>query len=1180
MSQQVEMRSANVNGDAPGQGPISTTPSQEINSVNQTQWAYNKDHLMLIKAPDDRFVLVKDKPNGINGAKNYRWFKDIQTMIDLLENTKHESPNFYELYLNTTDYPCFIFFDIDRDLYPNVDEDIIDNLAPFFEKMLPLLLVKVQATLLRVYNIHFDPIIGTNTHVSYSLSEVKISAHIRINIKCKNLEVLKSFCTNLNNLIMSNTYTTSDERKYLTYTKQTNDHHYLTTIVDASVIKNFSHFKIVYSKKLGCPSPALLPYKNSSKLIKDHMVMCYPETLPPDASSIPEINDILEFEPPVDFSKINQGSIDMHVTQTRKDTPNHSIHQIMNGIPYTTIERVQHLLSTSQHVHQILNSTDIRFKYNQNTSEYTYSFALDKSMKYTCPLAKRVHKHNRSFFEYHHIKKVAYYNCFNEQCRKHATNKYTFKISLEHDNLSLIASTNNKTLHCKQDIIQWDEVYNAPIMKPYPLLPVTCIRANMGVGKTKALVEHYLPSYANDPQTKILFITYSRTLSMKYAHELKAFGFVNYLDREKSECITDNKSIVCLDSLCKIRTKDFDFIIIDEITSVLLHFNSKHMARCTEINAWFEYLLTFAKHIVVLDACVDNTIVYDVMEHIAARKHTKPYYIRNTFIRESNRNATILRNTKQSLTAAFKTTIFDYVIERLAENKRVVVTSSTKGFVEELTAYIKESKKVTNKRIIFYHSGNNDVKKSQSEQFYKDIKQCDAMIYSPTITSGVSIEFPHFDELVSYVENSFFTPPIDIVLQQMFRVRNLNNGNMMIFVNDTIKDEIKTNKFPINRNEIDRMLDEDIGLYNRVYSMNKDLYQTQKIMDMKKHELVYDKQLLSYKILRGIITNRNKSLKYFTQILVSTLMTDYKISCKMCEYNATETTIIKAAKTLRHLKSMNSQAVFPFSRANILTENAYKDLCVRQKKGDKLTDLEQHQKWLYHCAFDLWKMYPDKIDEDFFNTYIRQAKSSEIKKSVQSYLQLSRMCEMMHRSIDNHEKTLRSALNTIVNQGEYNIELYKTKVKRYYIHLIEGHKFLDAVCQGMDYKSKLADAGKVVVEFDKFHENVHAYFSKLNKDEYQNLVDTFDTTKVFGSVEDVIASTRKTTYFAERILYEAFGIEIESLGQKTALEHIKILKSDYKTIKEKYNPGALTMMTEEMLEQLFVGEGDDDIDTF
>lgn len=1175
------MRSANVSGDAPRQGPISTTLSLENNSTNQTQWAYNKDHLMSIKTPDDHIILVKDKPNGVNGAKNYRWFKNAQTMIDLLEETKHQSPNFYELYLNTTDYPCFIFFDIDRDLYPGVDEDIMTNLTPFFDTMIPLFLKKVQAVLLEVYNIQFEPVIGTNTNLSYSLSTSRISSHIRFNIKCKNLEVLRGFYKILNDYIMNNTKTTIHERKYLTFNKQINDSHYLTTVVDATILKKFSHIRIVYSTKLDDEDKQpLLSYRNSSPHINDHLVMCYPETTP--NTNIPEINDIpTELDIPLDFTKINHGNVEMHVTDKRKHVPEH-FHCKNNRIPYTTIERVKNLLATSNQVHQLLNSTDIRFKYCENKSEYVYSIALDKSMKYICPLANRVHRHNRSFFEYHHLKKVAYYNCFNENC-KHSTKKYTFKISLEHDNLSLAVSSANKTLHCKQDLIEWDEVYNAPTMKPYPLLPVTCIRANMGVGKTKALIEQYLPTYANNPDTKILFITYSRTLSMKYAHELKNFGFVNYLDREKSECIKDKKTIVCLDSLCKIKIKDkedFDFIIIDEITSVLLHFNSKHMKNCTEINAWFEYLLTCAKHVVVLDACVDNTIVYDVMEYIAAKKGTKPYYIRNTFIRESNRNASILRNTKQTLTAAFKKTIFDYVIERLSENKKVVITSSTKGFVEELTTYIQESKITKNKRVISYHSGNNDVKKSQSAQFYEDIKHCDAMIYSPTITAGVSIEFPHFDELVSYVENSFYTPPIDIVLQQMFRVRNLNNGNMMIFVNDTIKEEVKASKFPTNRTEIDTMLDEDIGRYNRLYYMNKDLVHSNKIMDMKKRELVYDKELLSYKILRGIITNRNKSLKYFTQILVSTLMSDYKIKCKMCEYHATETKVIKAAKTLQHLKSMNSQAVFPFSHANLLTENAYKDLCVRQKRGDKLTDLEQHQKWLYHCAFDLWKVDPDKIDDEFFNTYIRQAKSTEIKKSISSYLRLSRMCEMLHRGVENHENGMKRALADIVRQKEYNIELYKTKVKKYYVNLIEGHKFLSAVCQGMDYKSMFMEDGEVTIDFESFHLNVHDYFASLDKEEYQNLVDTFDTTKVFGSVDDVLASKRKTTHFAERILDEAFCIEIESIGQKTSLERIKILKSEYKAMKEKYKPGALIMLTEEMLEQLFVPDGDDDIDKF
>jgi hypothetical protein len=1167
-----------VNGDAPRQGPISITSSEEINSANQTQWAYNKDQLMSIKTPDDLFILAKDKPNGTDAEKNYTWFKNVKTMINFLEETKHKDPHFYELYFNTTDYPCFLFFDIDRDLYQGVDEDIMDNVTPFFESMLTIFLQKIKVVLSEFYNIEFNPIIGTNTHVSYSLSDAKISSHIRINIKCKNLEVLRSFIANLNNSIYSNKQTTMEQRKYLTFHKKNHDHYYLTTIVDACVIRNFSTFKVVYSSKRYSSNPALLPYKQSSTQIKDHLVLCYPETMP--NTPIPEINDIIDYDIPVDYTKLNEGSIDMHIVTKRAKRPD-TFDCPDNGIPIATIEHVNKLISNSKDVHQLLKSTDIRFRYSRNIDEYTYSFTLDKSMKYICPLAKRVHKHNRSFFEYHHINKTAYYKCFNEQCQHICKdNKYMFKISLEQDNLSLLSSL-NKSLHCKQDLIQWDETYNEPSMRPYPLLPVTCIRANMGVGKTKAIVEQYLPTYAKDTNTKILFITYSRTLSMKYAHELKGFGFVNYLEREKSEHITDNKVIVCLDSLCKIKTKEFDFIIIDEITSVLLHFNSKHMTRCNEINAWFEFLLIFAKHVIVLDACVDNTIVYDVMEHIAARKHTKPHYIRNTFIRESNRNAHILRNTKQSLTQAFKKAIFDHVVDLLAENKKVVVTSSTKAFVVELETYIKESKRIKkNIRILAYHSGNNDVKKSQSDQFYKEIMECDILIYSPTITAGVSIEFPHFDELVSYVENSFYTPPIDIVLQQMFRVRNLNNGNMSIFVNDTIKDEIKANKFPTNRNEIDKLLDDDIGLYNRLYVANNDLLQTYKQLDMSRRALVYNKELLSYKILRGIITNRNKSLKYFTKIMACTLMSDYKIRCKICEYHASDHLAVMAAKTLRHLKSMNSQEIFPYSPTDILTESEYNDLCIRQKRGDKLSDHETHKKWLYHCAFELWNMNKEKIDANFFSKYIRQAKSTEIKKSIQCFLQISRMCEMLYRSQDNHQYLLTSSMNTIMNQPEYNIDLYKTKMKCYFITLVEGHKFLRQVCDDIDYKTKFKETGEIRIDFDKFHKNVHDYFASLNKDEYQCLVDTFDITKVFGCIDEVLKSKRKAAFFADRILDEAFGIEIDTVGQVTKKEHVKILKSEYKTLKEKYNPGILFRLSDKEIEELILDDGDDDIDKF
>jgi hypothetical protein len=62
----------------------------------------------------------------------------------------------------------------------------------------------------------------------------------------------------------------------------------------------------------------------------------------------------------------------------------------------------------------------------------------------------------------------------------------------------------------------------------------------------------------------------------------------------------------------------------------------------------------------------------------------------------------------------------------------------------------------------------------------------DLLIYSPSISAGVSFELPHFDSLVASPRQlPHDSQRVDKALQQLFRVRNLTTGDMRLFVHDT-----------------------------------------------------------------------------------------------------------------------------------------------------------------------------------------------------------------------------------------------------------------------------------------------------------------------------------------------------------------------------------------------------------
>ena len=127
-------------------------------------------------------------------------------------------------------------------------------------------------------------------------------------------------------------------------------------------------------------------------------------------------------------------------------------------------------------------------------------FVIEKSSNCYCPLANRVHRHNTSYFNYNYQNHTLKYGCFNEVCKNESTCLF-WKVRTPNDALKLLSLHNTRmTLHCCKSIIKWNEEYNAPEMRPYPVVPIMVIRAGMGVGKTQQLNTRYIPENAHFPR--------------------------------------------------------------------------------------------------------------------------------------------------------------------------------------------------------------------------------------------------------------------------------------------------------------------------------------------------------------------------------------------------------------------------------------------------------------------------------------------------------------------------------------------------------------------------------------------------------------------------------------------------------------------------------------------------------
>lgn len=1116
--------------------------------INQ-KYYYSKEELYKTKPSNCNIIISVDKDEN-KGNKYFMAFESSNKLLNFLEGTKGNNPNFYEVIPDMNNYSTWVFLDIDREL-TETDQGIISNYDEYLEKLLIVFKKVFERFIKDMYKKEIELIEGKNWQISYTPKSNKISCHIKINIKCPNLKILKMFIINLERYITSNRYITEDEREYFYFYKIKNGVKKYTSIIDSSIYSNFRSMRILYSSKLKRDASASIPYKESSKLIKDHLVIFYSDIV----QDIIEI-DILknidnDFE--VDYSKKNNTHIVITNEINKKSVLDSDITP-----EYKTedLNKIKDIIIKTKEIQKIFGVIELNDPIFLTTT--ICRFTIKKNCECICAYAKRVHKNNNSQFDYYYKTNIIKYTCFDEECQN--INCLIFKFTPEIDSLIRFNELNNTgTLHCKEPIISWDDVYESEGMMNYPLKPLVCIRGGMGSGKTITLINEFIVQNCLLKETKCLFITYQILLSKKYTQALKVHNFQNYLDCNKDEegYILDRKVIICLDSLWRIKTGNFDYIFMDEALSVLLHFNSPLMKNVNIISSIFELLFLQAKHIYLLDACIDNQLVVNFVNYISNKRNIAAYWIINRYIRLTNRKCIVYINNEKKNEKNIKTVAIEKIIKLLDNNKKIVVSSSTKTFTDNLEMVLIE-KYGNTKKIIIYNSSTDKVLMNEHAENPNNIWiNYDILIYSPTIGAGLSFEKIHFDVMVCFIENSFYTPTVDFTLQQMFRVRQLKEGKMFLYINDLAS--IEPTNYPILENEVSMWLDKNTRTIQNYFP---NIMESSIILD-KDNSLIYDKDRLSYHILNGIIYNKNKSIRYFTNILLNTLQKDYNIPCKKVIFASNEDILLKSFELYEEIKKQKKGKEIVFDKSCIINGYEYEELARKQQRNESLTNKEILQKWIYHVAIELWGINNiNNIDKEFFDEYIGNYECKNINKAYDKYYQIMRTRDLLNNTIEENKRLLELKIESILSNKDYNLELYKTKTINYYKKLIEGQKILNIILNEEEIKKVKTD-NEIILESKDMENKIKNYLENLTRSKYNEIIEIFSIKKSYGVQKDTIESTKKQYEFVKQIMNIGFDINVgtKSRGSKQ-IRDIKIRNIDiknYKELLEKYKPVTFTI---------------------
>jgi hypothetical protein len=560
----------------------------------------------------------------------------------------------------------------------------------------------------------------------------------------------------------------------------------------------------------------------------------------------------------------------------------------------------------------------------------------------------------------------------------------------------------------------------------------------------------------------------------------------------------------------------------------------------------FEYVLLSAKHIYFVDACVDNGLVQDVVSYLCNRKQFANgdfHAIWNQHVRATNRRCHMMVNkqSNRQVHVSMQQHVCERVREAIVRGDKAVVASTTKSFTNMLVDCLKDTLIERGIKWIV-HNGDQE-RKSDPTNSWGGV---DLLVYSPSIGAGVSFNEPHFDVLFAYIENSFYTPTVDFVLQQLFRVRQLKRGDMFLYLNDGfLSDEVKC-RFPSCPRNIEDWMDANIMTLPDQYCKGLS-YESEHAVNVVQKSIVYDKSKMSYKILQGIVAIKNMSLQSFHEILINTLRDDYHVNCTTEEYNCAKTS------TKDRVPNDNPATHLDLDQINediVLKKTDYHALC--RVPPEKKTELEKHMMWIYEATVCMWRTPPSNIDAWFYQHCIGWNMNT-----------IKRAKEMFSKALRWHIASTAADMSGIMQmlevelrcmQGDLNMIIFNKSPLAFYQMIMEGRYILDNVL-GNEMRNLLIQNGIVKIELGAIANRIRDYASVLTHTRFAQLRSLMAMDKrAYPSLEKLRETKINQHAFIAKVLDTAFGVKFR-LAKRTAGRQVWHMENHwYRDILEKYRP--------------------------
>ncbi len=486
---------------------------------------------------------------------------------------------------------------------------------------------------------------------------------------------------------------------------------------DSSVYSKDRMMRCVLSSKDWNDSRVLLPLDRPIKLenLEDYLIT----NVKPDYIKLKCPNKIKKF---VNLKNYNRKYIS-------KQYEENEIGQLIENIIKKTFHEDAFFVKSSVKYDGI---TFYGFNYN-NRNEKCFTGNLHDKLGFYCYLDK----HNNILLK-----------CFSDNCKNYKKVIGNLNDSIQFDNAINI---NNKYLNENTQVKELIKTFKKCLL----------IKSDMGTGKTE-IVCNYIDKCKPE---RILWLSTRQTYAENINERLKKYNFTNYLN-DKEGFYKKDRIIVQLESLYHLEKnysiKYYDLIVLDEIESLLYHFDSPTIAERSKniFDLLYMLCLNTKTKIIAMDADLNLRGIEYIKDIDKDYKLVVNQY-RNKLI---NLNMTNNKNF-----------FIDEIKESIKNKKKICIIGLSTKLLYQLEEIIKE---LEVKYIL--HTRDSDDKFKHELALVNDLwSKYQVVIYSPTISVGVDFTKSYFDEVFSIIIPNTASPRI--YKQMLGRIRNMKTDKILTY---------------------------------------------------------------------------------------------------------------------------------------------------------------------------------------------------------------------------------------------------------------------------------------------------------------------------------------------------------------------------------------------------------------